>query len=115
MTKLKSLFVLLLFPSAMTTIALAQVYEVPPSTTTRTHVPVISDYAMEQCVKLYNEAKWLNQSIERMYVDQYSQSSVNSYNSAVERHSRMISQFNQECAGKQSKSAYEAAQKLNQQ
>ena len=92
----------------------AQVYEVPPSSTVRGSVPWISDEAMESCVKLYNEGKWLGEKINRMQVDQYSQSSVSSYNNRVSKHSKLINQFNQNCAGKQSKSAYEAAQKLNQ-
>lgn len=90
-------------------------YEIPPSDTTSSSVPYISDEAMEYCVKLYNEAKWLLEEIDRTVVNQYSQSSVNSYNSKVSKHSNMIDYFNKNCAGKQSYSAYKAAQKLNQQ
>lgn len=50
-----------------------------------------------------------------MYVDQYSQTSVNNYNSRVKEHSNMIKFFNANCAGKQSESAYRAQQKLNNQ
>lgn len=90
-------------------------YEIPPSTTTSANVPYISDAAMEQCVKLYNEAKWLAETIQKSTVDQYSQASVDSYNAKVSQHSEMIDYFNNNCAGKQSESAYRAAQKLNQQ
>ncbi len=92
-----------------------QVYEVPPSSTTSTSVPWISDQAMEVCVILYNEGKWLDKKINQTQVDRYSQSSIDAYNSKVNQHSQMINKFNQDCAGKQSKSAYEAAQKLNKQ
>jgi hypothetical protein len=92
----------------------AKVYEVPPSSATSSSVPVISDYAMEQCVILYNDAKDLKREMTSMYVDRYSQTSVNTYNNKVNRHSQMINQFNRDCAGKQSESAYRAAQKLNQ-
>ncbi|HIF29912.1 MAG TPA: hypothetical protein EYQ76_03620 [Candidatus Marinimicrobia bacterium] len=92
--------------------AIALVYEVPPSTT-GSYAPYISDSAMEQCVRLYNKAKWLIDEIDKIQVNQYSQSSVDSYNSKVTRHSKMINNFNQGCAGKQSESAYRAAQKLN--
>ena len=92
----------------------AQVYKVPPSSTTSGSVPWIADDAMEACVKLYNEGKWLGEKINRIQVDKYSQSSVDTYNNKVNQHSKMINKFNQSCAGKQSKSAYDAAQKLNQ-
>ena len=74
---------------------------------------MISDAAMEKCVKIYNEAKWLAESLQSMYVDQYSQSSVDNYNSQVQKHSNKINYFNKNCAGKQSQSAYEAAKRLN--
>jgi hypothetical protein len=93
----------------------SQIYEVPPSTTTSSNVPYISDSAMEQCVKIYNEAKWLEKEIETTHVNQYSQPSINAYNSKVTKQSAMIIHFNQNCAGKQSESAYRAAKKLNQQ
>ena len=91
----------------------AQVYEVPPSSTTSGSVPWIADDAMEVCVKLYNEGKWLGEEINRIQVDTYSQSSVDTYNNKVNQHSKMVNEFNQTCAGKQSKSAYDATQKLN--
>ena len=40
-----------------TQVAVAKVYEVPPSSSASSSVPVISDHAMEQCVILYNDAK----------------------------------------------------------
>ena len=96
-----------------TTNLVAKVYEVPPSSTTSSNVPVISDQAMEACVKLYNEGKWLSNKINRIQVDRYSQTSVDNYNNEVNRHSHMMKKFNRECAGKQSRSAYEAAQRLS--
>ena len=45
----------LLFTSA----SFAKEYVAPPSSSTHGSVPVISDAAMEKCVKIYNEAKWL--------------------------------------------------------
>ena len=93
--------------------ALGQTYEVPPSTISSSSVPYISDYAMEQCVILYNKAKWRAKEIERTQVNQYSQASVDAYNNKVSSHARMLSIFNSDCAGKQSESAYRAAQELN--
>ncbi len=91
----------------------ARTYEVPPTSSTRGSVPVISDEKMEECVKLYNKAKWLGEEINSMYVNQYDSSSVTNYNNKVRKHSSMIRKFNAECAGKQSYSAWKAAQKLN--
>lgn len=91
----------------------SQEYEVPPSSSTYSDVPTISDEAMKSCVRLYNEAKWLADEIENTEVDQYSRKSVNAYNQKVDRHSGMIDRFNQECAGKQSEAAARAAQELN--
>ncbi len=94
---------------------IAETYEVPPSSSTNSHVPYISDAAMEQCVELYNKAKWLGNEIGSIQVDSYSQTSVNNYNKKVAQHSQMTNAFNKDCAGKQSESAYKAAQKLNSQ
>jgi formyltetrahydrofolate synthetase len=93
----------------------SQEYVDPPSSSTRSHVPVISDAAMEECVKLYNEAEWLGEKLEKIVVDSYNQESVDSYNEKIKEISIMTDAFNQECAGKQSQSAYDAAKKLNQQ
>ena len=93
----------------------AKTYDVPPSSTTSINVPYISDEAMEECVKLYNEAKWLGEDIAATNVNQYNHASVDAYNARVSRHSEMISSFNEDCAGKQSESAFRAAKKLNQQ
>ena len=93
----------------------AQEYVVPPSASTRSNVPVISDVAMEKCVKLYNEAEWLGVKLEKIVVDSYSQESVDSYNKEVQELSTMTATFNNKCAGKQSQSAYDAAKKLNQE
>lgn len=74
-------------------------YQTPPSSSTSSSTPVISDAAMEECVKLYNKAKWLMDDIDSMQVNNYSQSSVNSYNNKVNRHGNMIESFNRDCAG----------------
>lgn len=94
--------------------AFSREYEVPPTRSTSADVPYISDAAMERCVKIYNQAKWLREDLQRAKVNQYSKSEVNAYNSAVNRLSAMTDDFNENCAGKQSESAYRAAQKLNQ-
>jgi len=93
--------------------ASARDYVVPPSETTYTSVPVISDAEMEQCVILYNEAKWLRDEIDKTVVDKYSERSVASYNNKIATFNGMNSSFNSICAGKQSQSAYNAAQRLN--
>ncbi len=90
-----------------------QHYIAPPTSSTMGHVPVISDEQMEKCVEIYNQAKWLGDSLQNTYVDQYSSASVNAYNQKVAQHSQMINWFNQNCAGKQSRSACEAAMELN--
>lgn len=90
-----------------------QYYTAPPTSSTRGHVPVISDAQMEQCVEIYNQAKWLGEELQNTYVDQYSQVSVNNYNNKVDQHQQMTHWFNQNCAGKQSRSACEAARELN--
>ena len=92
----------------------AQTYVVPPSSTTSSSVPIISDAAMEACVILYNDAENLKVDMNSMHVDNYSQVSVDKYNSKINRHSQMINRFNRDCAGKQSASAARAAAKLNQ-
>ncbi|MFW9325234.1 hypothetical protein [Glaesserella parasuis] len=90
-----------------------QYYTAPPTSSTHGYVPVISDTEMEQCVEVYNQAKWLGEELKNTYVDRYSQASVNSYNSKVAQHQQMTDWFNQNCAGKQSRSACEAARELN--
>lgn len=90
-----------------------QTYEVPPTSSSRSYVPYISDRAMEQCIVLYNKAKWLSNELKNTQVDQYSRASVDAYNNNVTLHARMTSNFNSDCAGKQSESAYKAAQELN--
>lgn len=56
-----------------------QRYVAPPISTTTSHVPTISDAAMEECVRLYNEAKWISEKLETTYVDNYNEDSVNTY------------------------------------
>jgi uncharacterized membrane protein len=91
----------------------AKTYEVPPSSSLTISGDVISDEKMEECVKLYNEAKWLYEDINSMSVNRYNSNEVKNYNNKVERHRKMIQKFNAECAGKESYSAWKAAQKLN--
>ena len=110
-TNLKYIAFLAVFTASST--LTAQSYVIPPTSSTRNHVPVISDEKMEQCVKLYNEAEWLLEKINGIQVDSYSQKSVDNYNAMVSKHFRMTNRFNAECAGKQSRSACEAARKLN--
>lgn len=93
----------------------AQQYREPPSESTFSHVPVISDEKMEACVELYNEAEWIRDKLSSTHVDVYDEEAVDSYNAEVEKHSMMISTFNRDCAGKQSVSACKAAQKLNRE
>lgn len=110
----KKILLIIIFLTVSGTYELfARQYEIPPSDTTSSSVPVISDKAMEVCVKLYNEAEWFLKEINNLPVDNYSQKSVNAYNAKVNKHSNMINIFNQDCAGKQSESACKAAKKLN--
>ena len=102
-----------LLPLLLADSAWGQDYEVPPSSSTSSLAPYISDSAMEQCVILYNRAKWLGEEIGRTQVNQYSEASVAAYNNKVNSHTSMLSVFNSNCAGKQSESAYKAAQELN--
>jgi len=90
-----------------------KIYEIPPSSSTRGSVPVISDEKMEECVKLYNENKWLQEEINNLYINRYDNNSVNNYNNKVRQQNIMTKKFNIECAGKQSYSAWKATQKLN--
>jgi hypothetical protein len=93
----------------------ARKYEVPPSNSTTRSVPYIPDKEMERCVEIYNESTWLGEEIDKIQVDKYSEAEVNSYNAKVSKFTRMTDYFNKYCAGKQSESAYKAAQKLNQE
>ena len=54
----------------------AKNYEIPPSSSTSANVPYISDAAMEQCVRDYNEAKWLAEKINRTNIN-YSITNIN--------------------------------------
>ena len=95
------------------TTAFCMDYEVPPSRSTSSYVPYISDKEMERCVEIYNKAKWLSDEVDRTVVNKYDQNAVDSYNSKINHYSKMIDYFNKNCAGKQSESAYRAAQELN--
>ncbi len=92
-----------------------QRYVAPPTSTTTSYVPTISDAAMEECVRLYNEAKWISEKLETSYVDNYNEDSVNAYNRRVVQHQTKQANFNENCAGKRSYSACKAAQKLNEE
>lgn len=107
----KSFFILACFMAS--NVMANQYYVMPPTSSTYANVPVISDAQMEQCVEIYNQAKWLEESLQNAYIDPYSNASVNTYNQQVARHSQMLNWFNQNCAGKQSYSACEAARELN--
>lgn len=92
----------------LSTSSWAKNYAVPPSSMTRGNVPVISDEQMEYCVILYNDMLDLEKNIQ--YINnQYE------YNLMVNKFNQMTNYFNQNCAGKQSRSAAEAAKKLSQQ
>lgn len=106
-------FVLVVFFGLCNLCQAENYYRAPPSSTTRAHVPVISDEMMERCVKVYNEADWLQKELQTMVVDRYSQSSVDSYNSKVRNLNDMTRWFNSNCAGKQSYSACKKANELN--
>lgn len=99
----------------ISTTLFAQSYKTPPTSSTSGYVPVISDELMEQCVRIYNEAEWLESDLRQTSVNQYSQYEVNQYNQNIEKLNKLTNWFNQNCAGKQSRSACEAAKKLNQQ
>jgi len=102
------------FAVVITPQVFAQKYMVPPSDITTANVPVISDEAMERCVKSYNKSIWLENEIKRTVVNEYSQTSIDSYNANIERLNDMTDAFNRNCAGKQSASAAKAAKKLNE-
>lgn len=93
----------------------AQIYQVPPTFSSSSYGQTISDEKMEECIVLYNEAKWLVNQLDSIKVNTSIEEDVNSYNLQVEKHRRMTLKFNDECAGKQSLSACKAAQKLNAQ
>ncbi|OOR99714.1 hypothetical protein B0187_02580 [Haemophilus paracuniculus] len=99
----------------ISTTALSQSYKAPPTSSTSGYVPVISDELMEQCVRIYNEADWLQNDLSQTSVNQYSQYEVNQYNQNIAKLNQLTNWFNQNCAGKQSRSACETAKKLNQQ
>lgn len=92
-----------------------QRYVIPPTSSTTDDVPTISDEAMERCIKIYNEAKWISERLDRAVVDTYNEKSVDSYNKMVSQHSIKQDTFNHQCAGKESYSACRAAQKLNKE
>lgn len=112
---LKASFILLANLLIIPITAFGQSYQVPPSSSTTSYVPVISDEKMEECVKLYNEATWLSQSLNSQVLNRYNAEEVNAYNLKVSQHRSMISKFNNECAGRQSRSACEAANRLNEE
>lgn len=90
----------------------AQQYVAPPTTSSGSG-GVISDAEMEKCVRIYNEAIWLKEKLEKTNLDRTSSAAVNVYNEKVREFTNMTNYFNNNCAGKQSYSAWKAAQKLN--
>jgi len=109
----KVFYILILLTAFYASYALAKNYEVPPSETTSLYVPYISDEAMEKCVILYNETKWLGEEIQSTHVDKYNHTAVDAYNQKLSRYENMINTFNRDCAEKQSESAYKAALELS--
>lgn len=77
----------------------SQEYEMPPTVKGR-YGTMISPAEMEECIKLYNEIKWLNEEIDRTVVDQYSSYSVNAYNNKVNDSNMMSQRYNRDCAKK---------------
>ncbi|MDL0089551.1 stress protein, tellurium resistance protein TerZ [Campylobacter gastrosuis] len=92
-----------------------QTYKIPPTSSTSGYVPVISDKQMKECVKIYNKIERLGQYLNTAYVNQYSLNEVNTYNNNLQSYNKMVDWYNLNCADKQSKSACEAAKKLNQE
>lgn len=92
-----------------------QVYTTPPSARSYGHVPVISDEMMQKCVEVYNQAKWLKDELSAKQYSLNSNEAVQDYNNKVNEVNSLSNWFNQNCAGKQSRSACEAANKLNKQ
>lgn len=109
---MKNKFILFMLLGLLSLLS-AREYVAPPTKSTHGSTPVISDEAMEKCVKIYNEAEWLGEKLNNTHVNQYDSASVDNYNKKVNEHSQMTNYFNQNCAGKQSYSAWKAAQKLN--
>lgn len=70
-------------------------------------VPVISDFDMQQCVKLFNKAEAEYQQLLAMPINEQDEKSVRKVRNQIELHSRMVEQFNLKCAGKQSQSSCE--------
>lgn len=106
---------LCLFACCSLSVTAQNYYKAPPTSSTLGYVPVISDELMKVCVERYNQAEWIEQELRNTYVDQYSQASVNAYNAKVNRQRQLTQWFNANCAGKQSRSACEAARELNRQ
>ncbi|OOF55458.1 stress protein, tellurium resistance protein TerZ [Rodentibacter genomosp. 2] len=109
----KTKFILITFLSLCSLFLKAQQYVMPPMSSTSGHVPVISDQLMEQCVEIYNKAEWLAKELNNTYPNQYSSYEVDAYNSKANQVNQWTNWFNQNCAGKQSYSACQAAQELN--
>lgn len=112
---IRSILFSFLFIFITSDIYASRVYVEPPSDPTFSHVPVISDEQMELCVKVYNESTWLSEELNYSHVNVYSEREVNEYNRKANDVNSMNEWFNRNCAGKQSRSACEAAQKLNRE
>lgn len=92
-----------------------QVFTVPPSDSSYRYAPVISDEMMQKCVEVYNQTKWLKDELSAKQYNLNSNKAVKDFNKKVDEVNSLSSWFNQNCAGKQSKSACEATNKLNKQ
>jgi hypothetical protein len=109
-------FAVSIFP-LLASSALGQTYKVPPSNNTSSYPQSISDDEMKRCVALFNEKEWLYEEIERdrPQVDRYSPASVDAFNNQVETFNSMNSDYDENCEGKNSESAEEQTQELNNQ
>lgn len=111
-----NLFISLCLMTVLTDNCLSdQVFTVPPSDSSYGYAPVISDKMMQKCVEVYNKAKWLNEELSATQHSLNSNKAVKDFNKKVNEVNSLSNWFNQNCAGKQSRSACEAANKLNKQ
>lgn len=91
----------------------ANEYLMPPTSQSFGYVPVISDEMMKKCIKVYNQKRWLEDSLSAPNL--YSEYEVNNYNIKVQKIENLTNWFNINCAGKQSQSACKMTNELNRQ
>ena len=84
-----------------------------PATQTKAggFIPVISDFDMKQCVKLSKKAEAEWQELLALPYDEQDEKKMKKVRNQIELHSRMVEQFNKNCAGRQSKSSCEKIKK----